>query len=247
MSTKRELIFLRAFAFCLTTAIVMITTLSFKTKKNTKFDTIDVKRINVVENDGTVKMLITNAENFPSEGDEINGEVYHKRTKRPGMLFYTEDGKECGGLIYDGKKTEKGHSSGLSLTFDQYDGDQVMQLLTLDQSDGNKRYKAGRLVFNDRPDNSTREIRDKLIKELKGIKDRKKRNEKYKEYRKKGLLGGATRVMLGQTRGKQNGLFLNDDKGKTRAKFIIDKDNTIKLMAYDEKGNIISTWPENKK
>ncbi|MCF2876444.1 MULTISPECIES: hypothetical protein [unclassified Tenacibaculum] len=247
MNTKRELIFLRAFAFCLTSAIVLLTTQSFKTKKVTKFDTIDVKRINVVEDDGTVKMLITNAKNFPSEGDIINGEVYHKRTKRPGLLFYTEDGKECGGLIYDGKKRGKGHSSGLSLTFDQYDGDQVMQLITLDNSDGNKRYKAGRLVFNDRPDNETREVRDKLIKELEKIKDRKKRKEKYEEYKKKGLLGVTTRVVLGQTPGKQNGLFLNDDQGRMRAKFIIDENNAIKLVAYDEKGNVVSTWPENKK
>ncbi|WP_299122421.1 hypothetical protein [uncultured Tenacibaculum sp.] len=247
MNTKRELIFLRAFAFCLTSAIVLLTTQSFKTKKVTKFDTIDVKRINVVENDGTVKMLITNAENFPSEGDEINGQVYHKRVKRPGLLFYTEDGKECGGLIYDGKKRGKGHSSGLSLTFDQYDGDQVMQLITLDNSDGDKRYKSGRLVFNDRPDNETQEMSRKLLKELSAIEDKVKRKEKIKEYRKKGFLGGAPRVILGQTPGKQNGLFLNDDQGRMRAKFIIDENNAIKLVAYDEKGNVVSTWPENKK
>lgn len=245
MNTKKELLFLRAFAFSLTAAMLLITTFAFK-NKNT-FDTIDVKRINIIEDDGTVKMLITNAENFPSKGDEVNGIVYHKRTKRAGLLFYTEDGKECGGLIYDGKKTEKGHSSGLSLTFDQYDGDQVMQLITNDRKVGDKRYKSGRLVFNDRGDYETQETSTRIGEELKGIKDRNKRREKREEYRKKGMLGAVTRVALGQTPGKQNGLFLYDDKGKTRAKFIIDKDNSIKLIAYDETGNVISTWPEIKK
>ena len=32
-----------------------------------------------------------------------------------------------------------------------------------------------------------------------------------------------------------------------RAKFIIDENNAIKLVAYDEKGNVISTWPEKNK
>jgi len=245
MNTKKELLFLRAFAFSLTAAMLLITTFAFKNKST--FDTIDVKRINIIEDDGTVKMLITNAENFPSKGDEVNGIIYHKRTKRAGLLFYTEDGKECGGLIYDGRKTEKGHSAGLSLTFDQYDGDQVMQLITTDQKVGNNRYKSGRLVFNDLGDNQTQETSTRIGEELNGIKDLNKRREKREEYRKKGMLGSVTRIALGQTPGKQNGLFLYDDKGKTRAKFIIDKDNSIKLIAYDEMGKVISTWPEIKK
>lgn len=246
MNTKKELLFLRTFAVSISLAIGVVTTLAFKSKKNTQFDTIDVKKINIVEDDGTVKMLITNAANFPSEGDRVNGRVYHKRTKRAGMLFYTEDGKECGGFVYDGKKTKKGHSSGLSLTFDQYGGDQVMQLITTDTKVGDKRYKAGRLVFNDRGDYETQENVMQINKELKEIKDRKKRKEKYEEYKKKGLLGGVPRVALGQTPGKQNGLFLYDDNGKTRAKFIIDSNNKIKLEAYDEVGNVVSTWPEEK-
>ncbi|MDE1207582.1 hypothetical protein [Tenacibaculum larymnensis] len=246
MNTKRELIFLRTFAVSITALIGVLTTVAFKNKGNTQFDTIDVKRINIIENDGTVKMLITNVANFPSKGDKINGRVYHERKKRAGMLFYNEEGIECGGFIYDGKKTEKGHSSGLSLTFDQYDGDQVMQLITTDAKRDGKRYKAGRLVFNDRGDNETQEKTQKISEELRAIKDPAERRAKFKEYQQKGMIGGVPRVALGQTPGKQNGLFLYDSNGKTRAKFIIDEDNKIKLEAYDEKGNTVSTWPEDK-
>jgi len=246
MNTKKELIFLRTFAVSITALIGVLTTVAFKSKGNTQFDTIDVKRINIIENDGTVKMLITNAANFPTKGDEINGRVYHERKKRAGMLFFNEEGIECGGFIYDGKKTEKGHSSGLSLTFDQYDGDQVMQLITTDAKKDGKRYKAGRLVFNDRGDNETQEMSQKIMEEISAIKDAKERQAVIEAYEKKGMIGGVPRVALGQTPGKQNGLFLYDSNGKTRAKFIIDEDNKIKLEAYDDKGNVISTWPEDK-
>ncbi|WP_394747554.1 hypothetical protein [Spongiimicrobium salis] len=245
-SKKNELIFLRTFALAMALGILTFASVAFTHSGNQKFGTIDAERINIVENDGTVKMVITNANHFPTAGDSINNRVYHKRKKRAGMLFFTEDGKECGGFIYDGTKTENGHSAGLSLTYDQYDGDQVMQLITTDDQVGEERYKSGRLVFNDRGDKETKESMTEISKELEGITDRKERRKKYDEYRKKGLIGSVPRVALGQTPGKQNGLFLYDDNGRPRAKFIVDKDNSVKLVAYDEKGNIISSWPEKK-
>lgn len=112
---KRELVFLRVFAACVVGGIFLSMS-AFKSNENRKFESIDVERINIIESDGTVKMVITNAAHFPTKGDSINNTVYHQRKKRAGMLFFTEDGKECGGLIYDGSTNENGHSAGLSLT-----------------------------------------------------------------------------------------------------------------------------------
>lgn len=243
-NTQKELIFLRMFAFIVAVGFIAFASISFKQNGNRKFGSIDVERINIVEKDGTVKMIITNADHFPSEGDRINGRVYHKRKKRAGMIFYNEDGMECGGFIYDGSKTKDGHSSGLSLTYDQFDGDQVMQLITTDKKIGDKRYKAGRLVFNDRGDKETKESMMKIDEELKTITDPAERRKIYKEYREQGLIGSVPRVALGQTAGKQNGLFLFDDKGGIKAKFYVDKDNNAKLQFYNEKGEVISSWPK---
>lgn len=66
---------------------------------------MDVERINIVEPDGTVKMIITNVDRFPNGTDKINGRKTNAdRKKRSGMLFYNEEGIECGGFIYDGAK-----------------------------------------------------------------------------------------------------------------------------------------------
>lgn len=241
---KRELFFLRTFAITVALGVLTLSSVAFKQSNDRRFGTIDVERINIIEKDGTVKMMITNAEHFPSEGDSVNNRVYHKRTKRAGLLFYNEEGMECGGFIYDGAKTEKGHSGGLSLTYDQYDGDQVMQLITTDDRVGDKRYKAGRLVFNDRGDHETKESTTKINEELKAINDPKERRRKYKEYKEKGLIGGVPRVALGQTVGRQNGLFLFDDRGEVKAKFYVDKDNNAKLEFYNEEGEVISSWPK---
>lgn len=248
MKHTKELIVLRSFAITVGLGIVALLSYSFTTgtSLHKKLTTLDVERINIVEADGTVKMVITNAQHFPTKGDVINKTTYHERKKRAGMLFFTEDGKECGGFIYDGQKTNKGHNAGLSLTFDQYDGDQVVQLIATDIAKNGRRKKSSRLVFNDQGDHSTNALSTKLWAELDAIKDPKERSKKYQEYKKKGLLMTHTpRVALGSFTSNK-GLFLFDDNGKPKAKFGIDNNNEVKLEIYDEQGNVINSWPSKQ-
>lgn len=246
---NRELIFLRSFAVATVIGMILISSSAFKQFGNTKFSEIDVERINIIEKDGTVKMIITNVDRFPNGKEMINNKPTNEdRKKRSGMLFFNEDGIECGGFIYDGKRSSNGHSAGLSLTYDQYDGDQVMQLLTQDQGEGNKRFVSSGLMFNDRPLKESQQQTARIMKELDelGKKDPKAAEEKYKAYEAQGLVGGAPRIMLGKSRSENNGLFLFDNKGMPRAMFYVDKDNQAKLDFYDDKGQTIASFPEKK-
>jgi hypothetical protein len=246
---NKELVFLRTFAFASAFGLVLITSFAFKNAGNKRFGEIDVERINIVEKDGSVKMIITNVDRFPNGDAIINGRPtnFH-REKMSGMLFFNKDGMECGGFIYDGKKQEDGHSSGLSLTFDQYDGDQVMQLLTQDYKKGEQRYVTSSLVFSDRPATENQLemlVAAKEIQEL-GKTDPNAMRQKYKEYIDKGVFGGAPRVMLGKSKSEKNGLFLYDDQGKPKAMFYVNKDNLAKLDFFNDKGEVIASFPENK-
>ncbi|KPQ02128.1 MAG: hypothetical protein HLUCCO02_05530 [Idiomarinaceae bacterium HL-53] len=49
----------------------------FNTPEATHFETLSVERLNVVEADGTVKLLITNTERFPVT-EEVNGRVLNE-------------------------------------------------------------------------------------------------------------------------------------------------------------------------
>lgn len=246
---NKELVFLRTFAVATVVMMAFITTTAFKESGNQKFSEIDVERINIVEKDGTVKMIITNVDRFPNGNAKINERPTNEdRKKRTGMLFFNEDGIECGGFIYDGKKNANGHSSGLSLTYDQYDGDQVMQLLTQDFKEGNNRTVSSGLMFNDRPSNESQLRIAQINRELEQLaqKDPKAADVKYKEYESQGLIGGAPRMLLGKSRSESNGLFLFDNKGMPRAMFYVDKENNAKLDFFDEKGNSIASFPEKK-
>ena len=95
------------------------------------FDQITVRRINVVEPDGTPRMIISNKAEFA-------GEFYHgKEISRPdrrdsaGMLFLNDQGTENGGMLFGGYKSKDGaaHSFG-HLSFDEYEQDQTLSLDT---------------------------------------------------------------------------------------------------------------------
>lgn len=246
---NKELIFLRTFAFATVFGTFAFFTMAFTKMGNQRFTEIDVERINIVEKDGTVKMVITNVDRFPTGNDTINGRKTNtNRKKRSGMLYYNEDGIECGGLIYDGHKTEKGYSSGMSFTYDQYDADQVMQLKKVDYKIGNDKFVSSSLTFNDRPANETQQRTEEVLKELDELRSKNPElwKRKLKEYEAEGLIGETPRIMLGKTRGQSNGLFLNDDKGNPKAFFYVDKNNTAKLEFFDDKGNVIASFPEKK-
>jgi hypothetical protein len=247
---NKELVFLRSFGIATALGVIVLASSAFKKIGNQRFAEIDVERINIIEKDGTVKMVITNVDRFPNGKDSLNNRPTNvDRKKRSGMLFFNEDGIECGGFIYDGQKKADGHSAGMSLTYDQYDGDQVMQLLTQDYKQGGQRRVSSSLVFSDRPVNETQFGQDKIWEELISLRktDPATYKKKYDEYLAKGLVGGAPRIMLGQTGSRNNGLFLNDDKGKPKAMFYVDEKNEAKLKFFDDKGNVIASFPSETK
>mgnify|MGYP003634157639 CR=1 FL=1 len=230
---------------CLALSAVILTT-GMKADNNGRFETLSVERLNIIEADGTVKMLLTNTARFPVT-EEVNGKVLNEdRKKRSGMLFFNEEGTEAGGFIYDGSKNERGHSAGMSLTFDKYDGDQVMQLLTVDEKRGDRRIVRSGLTFNDRAEFETQDRTREIMRELAQISDRSERQAKVAEYEQQGLIGGAPRILLGKTASQNNGLFLFAKDGSPRAMFYVDEHDEVQLQFINSKGDITHTWSGNE-
>jgi hypothetical protein len=97
--------------------------------KTQSFDEIDVRRINVREPDGTLRLVISNRARLPGV---IERGKEHPPADRPqaGMLFYNDEGTENGGLVFGGHRNARGDvtNSGGMLTFDRYAGSQIIQL-----------------------------------------------------------------------------------------------------------------------
>ncbi len=109
---------------------------------------ITVQRINVVEPNGTLRMVISNHSKLP--GVIVRGKE-QPPSDRPqaGVLFFNDEGSENGGLIFGGHRNTKGEvvDSGGSLTFDKYDANQIVQLMGVDD----KEDRIAGLIVSDSP------------------------------------------------------------------------------------------------
>jgi hypothetical protein len=103
------------------TALLSILLLTGAAKK-TRFDEVTVQRINVVEPDGTLRMVISNHARLP--GIIVHGKEKAFARPQAGMLFYDDEGSENGGLIFGGHRNAKGEivDAGGSLSFDRFAG-----------------------------------------------------------------------------------------------------------------------------
>lgn len=84
----------------------------------TEFDRIRAHRIDLIEPDGTERLILSDRADFP-------GSFYHRkeiarpdRSDAAGMLFLDDEGTEDGGLIYDGALVQGKPSSHGHLSFD---------------------------------------------------------------------------------------------------------------------------------
>src|SRR5258708_26334994 len=71
----------------------------------TTFDQINVHRINVVEPDGTLRMVISDHAKLP--GIITRGKEQPFARPQAGMIFYNDEGSENGGLIIGGHRNAK--------------------------------------------------------------------------------------------------------------------------------------------
>jgi len=147
--------FLTVYSGILTLAFVVTVLCGFSfAKKSESFDQLTVHRLNIVEPDGTLRIVISNHDRLP--GLVVRGKEERFARPQAGMLFYNDEGSENGGLIFSGRRNEKGEvlDSGGSLTFDKYGANQIVQLAGVDDkedkfaglivSDDNRRVWLGR-------------------------------------------------------------------------------------------------------
>lgn len=208
--------------------------------QKSKFEEIDVERINIVEKDGKVKLIISNKDRAPDP--ILDGKSYPLRQggNGAGMIFLNEKGDECGGLVYHGDTKDGQYRAGAALLFDQYRQDQT---IGLQYNDNNGRRSAGLTVW-DRPDTPLAETVEKL-EAIRKMNDGPEKTEAMKKLQEAAGRGefGVTRLVVGKGADKSAKLMMADTKGRPRINLLVDESGAPKLEFLDEKGQVIYSLP----
>jgi hypothetical protein len=210
-----------------------------KSARNQNFDQITVRRIILVEPDGTPRLVIAGKANFPGayfKGKEI------KRTDRAGyagMIFLDDEGTENGGLIFGGRKSSDGviHSFG-HLSFDEYESNQS---LSLDTSQQGENTLTSYTINDNEGGLRTPEVLDALEKarQMPEGPERQKAIADIAKYH----IGLTQRANLTRNSDKSVALQLRDTEGRPRIQLRVAPDGTPSMQFLDASGKILQQWP----
>ena len=229
---KNSNFFLKVYAITLTFILAFFVIYGFKTgdSKHT-FDEITVRRINIVEPDVKLTMVISNSDQ--QHPGMFNGEPIMERSRPPGIIFFNEEQDEVGGLIYHGNKND---GAEMVLSFDQYKNDQVMQMLYQKNDEGKQKYG---MNLWDRSEVVTLPVLIQTMDSLEkvGISDPHE-VQKILEKINDGNSISAQRMFTGKNYEDHVGVFIKDEFGKDRIKIYIDENNDPQFLIYDKEGKI---------
>src|SRR5438128_2109862 len=118
---RRDIRLLKLYALGSTLGFVFLAAAAFRqaAPQKPRFAEIDVERINVVESDGRVRLVIANSAR--QAVTMVDGKpILPDRKRDAGFIFFNDEGDENGGLTYSGRvEGGKAHASA-GLSFDQY-------------------------------------------------------------------------------------------------------------------------------
>ncbi len=227
---QTELRLWKAYATVTTLLITVLVGSAFALEEQrTKFAEIDVQRINVVEPDGTLRMVISDKSQFP--GIIIKGkESPHPDRSAAGMLFFNDEGTENGGLIFGGMKDKEGTVSSYGhLSFDRYLQDQVF---TIDADEQGNQKRSGLSVVDD-PDWP---ITDLLAVPRSDWQNFLKTHAPPHQ-----------RIYLGRNPDESASLTLKDKDGHSRIVIKVNPDGSPVIQFLDVAGKVISQLPDAPK
>jgi hypothetical protein len=228
---KKNLRFLKVYALLMTLLFIVMAFSGFtqSTLKQT-FEEITAKRVNLTDSNGNVRLRL---------GGDLN--------KRGGILFYTDEGTEAGGLLYSGKRDKDGKIDAFALlTMDQFKSDQVV-VLAYDHNGDQKRYG---LTINDRPDVMSAQA-DGIIRELaqalRQAEQSGKTSTEIDSLRREYLSRlpardiVARRLFAGRDVEGSSLVTLSDPDGKPRLRLQVDKLGQASISFLDPSGRTVRT------
>jgi hypothetical protein len=233
---RRELRLLRAYALITSLMLAGLSVAAVRqTSSRDTFGEITVERINVVDANGTLRLVISNKDRM--HPGVVDGKTIDRPRPVAGLLFFNERGDEVGGLAYTGQEVDGMPQANAALMFDQFRQDQTIGL-SYSERDGQR--TAGFQVW-DRSDTPLGELVDKL-NAANQIADRAQRDAAIAAARA-AAPPGPRRVFVGKTPDRSASVSLADADGKTRLTMIVDAAGNPRIEFLDQKGTVVLRIP----
>jgi hypothetical protein len=231
-SIRRQLYFLHAYCVVSLLVFAVLAVSAFRQPTTAqKFGEVSAERINIVDADGTLRLVISNKDRM--HPGVIGGKVIQRPRPVAGLLFFNDHGDEAGGLTVTGREQNGTRAASAGIMFDQLGQDQT---IGFDYSENNGRRSAAFKVW-DRPDAPLSELVNKL-NAANAIQDRAARDAAIAQIRA-AAPKPAQRVFVGKSGDRVASVVLADAQGRSRLALKVDADGSASIEFLDGQGKVV--------
>jgi hypothetical protein len=230
-SIRRQLYILHAYVVSSLLVFVVLAVSAFRQPSPQKFGEVSAERINIVDADGTLRLVISNKDRM--HPGVIGGKVIQRTRPVAGLLFFNDHGDEAGGLTVSGREQEGSRTANAGIMFDQLGQDQT---IGFDYSENNGRRSAAFKVW-DRPDTPLSDLVDKL-NAANAIENRAERDAALAKIRA-AAPKPAQRVFVGKTADRVASVVLADAEGRNRLALKVDGNGDASIEFLDAQGKVV--------
>jgi hypothetical protein len=244
-STHRAAIYLAAYSAVVTTSFILTVYFGFirpvhGASRTTDFDRIRAHRIDLVEPDGTERLILSNRSDYPGSFFHNHEISRSDRRDSAGLLMMNDEGTEDGGFIWGGLSADGKPLSFTHLSFDQYEQDQT---LNLESSLSNGEHFTG-IHMNDVPDYP---ITPAMMDDFTRVKAMPRGPARIAAFDAllKQYPQGHQRLALDRDPDNSVGLTLSDAAGNPRLKILVTPNGTPTIQFLDNQGKVTRTLSPN--
>jgi hypothetical protein len=238
-SLRRQFLFLRAYAIATSLVVVVFSVAAFRqASKPQNLGEITVERLNVVDANGTLRLVIANKDRM--HPGVMDGKTIDRPRPVAGLIFFNDEGDEVGGLTYTGQERDGVRRADAGLMFDQLKQDQT---IGFSYTESGGRRTAGFQVW-DRADTHLSDLIEQL-NAANRIQDRAARDAAVAKVRA-AAPPGPRRVFVGKNADGASTVSLADAAGKPRLRLTVDAAGDPRIEFLDETGTVVQRLPQGK-
>jgi hypothetical protein len=221
---------LKVYVFAAASLLIVFTLSAFQNQaQTTRFEVIDVERMNIVEKDGKVRIVLSNKARFPGLMERGEEKPYPRGVA--GIAFINEDGTEYGTLTTHTRRASGDFGAYSGLRFGGF-GQGVGMLY----DDDNGQREAG-VFITDAPTTAA----PQLVERGRAVQQMAEGPAKARAMAELRRAEGARRITVARMKDQSAAVELADPQGKPRLRLLVDRAGAPRVDFLDATGRVTRT------
>ena len=223
---------LKVYVFAAASLLIVVTLTAFRNPaQQTRFQVIDVERINIRERDGKVRIVLANKARFP--GLMVRGEEHPYPRGVAGIAFINEDGTESGMLATETRRASGDFGAYSGLRWGSFGQGQGIGML---YDDDNGQREAGVFITD-----AAATAASQLLERGRAVQQMPEGQAKARAMAELRRAEGPRRITFARLKDQSAAVELSDLQGKPRLRLVVDRAGAPRVDFLDATGRVTRT------